>query len=350
MIIIKEQKHFKKYMEQSKRFDEISIMRVMAMIMIVAFHTFCFYNGRWVKVDGVDIPVWHRISCFLDVIDLNMFVFISGYLYGYLYIYRNKYRHPLEVIRIKAIRILIPYFFWGILMVIVWPWNYWSKLLIGIGHLWFLLMLFGVFTLTVILQLLNSQRIRFTRGVGILLIVVGSLAGFFFSKFVYAGDLFCINRVLYYFPAFMIGYLCAKLRVGWLLPNWAYIILPFAILGLLFLVWNPYPFSLPIEFVVLARTLCAYIICIDFLIILSKVTMSGRIRKIILGIERLSMGLYIFNQIVMDTVFITPLLNEWFKTHWMIGPFVLFPIGFFPPLLLSYIFNKYKCLRWTIGG
>ena len=78
--------------------------------------------------------------------------------------------------------------------------------------------------------------------------------------------------------------------------------------------------------------------------------MSDWTRKVVQEIERLSMGLYIFNQIAMDTVFTTPVLHQWFEVHWMIGPFVLFPIGFFPPLLLSYIFNRYKVLRWTIGG
>ena len=335
-------------MDKSKRFDEISIMRVMAMTMIVAFHSLCFYNGRWSKVNAIDIPIWHKISCFLDVIDLNMFVFISGYLYGYLYIYRNKYRHPSEVIRIKAIRLLIPYLFWGIPMAIIWPWNTWSKLFYGIGHLWFLLMLFGVFTLTVILQLLNSQRVRFTRKIGISLIVIGYIAGHVFSKYVYAGEFLCINKILYYFPAFMIGYLCAKLRVAWLLPNWASIILPFALLGLFVFVW--YPLPLPYSLILLVRTILAYVVCIDLLIILSKGNLSDRIRKVVIEIERLSMGLYIFNQIVMDSVFSTHVLHQWFETHWMIGPFVLFPIGFFPPLLLSYIFNKVKWLRWTIGG
>ncbi len=78
--------------------------------------------------------------------------------------------------------------------------------------------------------------------------------------------------------------------------------------------------------------------------------MSERTQKVVCEIERLSMGLYIFNQIAMDMVFTTPQLHQWFEVHWMLGPFVLFPIGFFPPLLLSYIFNKYKWLKWTIGG
>lgn len=335
-------------MEQSKKFEEISIMRVMAMVMIVAFHSLCFYNGRWVKVDAINISVWHRISDFLNVIDLNMFVFISGYLYGYLYIYRNKYRHPLEVIRIKAERLLIPYLFWGIPMAIVWPWNTWSKLFYGIGHLWFLLMLFGVFTITVIFQLLNSQRIKFTRTIGLFLIVIGYVLGLVFSKYIYGGEFLCINKILYYFPAFMIGYLCAKLRVGWMLPNWTYITLPFVILGLFIFVW--YPISMPYTLIQLIRTVLAYVLCIELLIILSKSTMPERTRKVVQEVERLSMGLYIFNQIVMDTVFITLVLNKWFREHWMIGPFLLFPIGFFPPLLLSYIFNKYKWLKWTIGG
>ena len=335
-------------MSQSKKFEEISIMRVMAMTMIIAFHSLCFYNGRWGKVDAINIPFWYKISYILDVIDLNMFVFISGYLYGYLYIYRNKYRHPSEVIRNKAERLMIPYIFWGIPMVILWPWNTWSKLLYGISHLWFLFMLFGVFSIVVILQLLNAQRIKFTSKVGITLIVVVYIIGLVFANFVYGGDFLCINKIIYYFPAFMIGYLCAKLRVAWMLPNWAYITLPFALLGVFVFVW--YPIPLHFSFVLLIRTVFAYVVCIDLLIILSKGTMQDRTRKIVLEIERLSMGLYIFNQIVMDAVFTTPVLNQWFRVHWAIGPFVLFLIGFIPPLLLSYIFNKYKCLRWTIGG
>lgn len=335
-------------MEKSVRFNEISIMRVMAMTMIVAFHSLCFYNGKWAKVNAIDIPVWHKVSYFLDVVDLNMFVFISGYLYGYLYIYRNKYRHPSEVIRIKARRLLIPYLFWGIPMAIIWPWNTWSKLLYGIGHLWFLLMLFGVFTLTVIFQLLNAQRVKFTSKVGISLIVMGFISGFVFSNYVYAGEFLCINKILYYFPAFMIGYLCAKLRVAWMLPNWSYMTLPFAILGLFVFVW--YPIPLPYTLVLMIRTVLAYLICIELLVILSKDTMSDRVQKVVREVERLSMGLYIFNQMAMDIVFTIPVLHQWFEAHWMIGPFLLFPIGFFPPLLLSYIFNKYKWLKWTIGA
>ena len=335
-------------MEKPKRFDEISMMRVLAMTMIIAFHSMCFYNGRWAKVDAITIPIWVKVSTFLDVIDLNMFVFISGYLYGYLYIYRNKYRHPSEVIRNKAVRLLIPYFFWGIPMVIVWPWNTWTKLLYGVGHLWFLLMLFGVFTLTVILQLLNAQRLRFTRERGIALIIGAYVAMYVFTKYVNPHDLLCANKVLYYFQAFMIGYVCAKVQVAWLMPGWSFFIMPLALLALLILIWVPLP--VPYSLLTLAKSLCAYTVCVCLLIILSKVPLTGKFRNVVIEVERLSMGIYIFNQIAMDMVFTTPVLHRFFETHWMAGPFLLFPIGFFPPLLLSYVFNKHKWLEWTIGG
>ena len=335
-------------MDNTKRFDEISIMRVLAMTMIVAFHSMCFYNGRWAKVGAIVIPFWTKASTLLDVVDLNMFVFISGYLYGYLYIYRNKYRQPSEVIVNKAVRLLLPYCFWGILMVIIWPWNTWKNLLYGVGHLWFLLMLFEVFTLTVILQLLNAQRFKFTLWRGVVLIVIGYLLWYVSFKYVNPNDFLCLTRTLYYFPAFMIGYVCAKIRIGWLLPNWAYIGFPFVLLVLYVFVWHRFP--LPYGLVTLVRSVCAYVICIDLLIILSKTIMSDRSRAVIQKLERLSMGLYIFNQIAMDIVFTTPVLHRWFEMNWIVGPFFLFLIGFFPPLFLSYVFNRYKFLSWTIGG
>ena len=318
------------------------------MIMIIVFHSLCFYCGRWTYLDAIDIPFWSRIAYYLNEIDLNMFVFISGYLYGYLYIYRNKYRHPAEVIRNKFVRLLIPYCLWGTFMVLVYPWYNWKNMLYGVSHVWFLLMLFWVFTITVVLQLLNAQRLKFTRQLGIALIVAGYIFWFAYSKYVGNADFLCISRSLYYFAAFMIGYLCAKLQTGWLMPGPYFIVLPVAAVLLALLLW----FHWPVYYAVikLMMSLCAYAICVSLLIILSKTTISETTRKRVQLIERLSMGIYIFNQIVLDTVLSFPVLHEWFKAHWTIGPFIMFLIGFFPPMFLSYVFNKYKILRWSIGG
>jgi surface polysaccharide O-acyltransferase-like enzyme len=335
-------------MENTKRFDEISIMRVLAMTMIIALHSLCFYSGRWTYMGAIDVPFWSSVANFLNEIDLNMFVFISGYLYGYLYIFRNKYRHPTEVIRNKVLRLLLPYCLWGVFMVVVFPFYSLPQILYGVSHVWFLLMLFWVFTMTVVLQLLNAQRLKFTRGLGLTLIVVGYVFGAVFVKFVNPDDFLCLSRSSYYFVAFMVGYLCAKLQVGWMMPGSSFLVLPVAVAVLILLIH--YRLFLPYSVGRLMMSICSYAICVSLLIILSKTTISTGTRRYIQLVERLSMGIYIFNQIAMASVFSIPVLHEWFEMHWIVGPFILFLIGFFPPMLLSYIFNRNKHLSWMIGS
>lgn len=100
-------------MGTSKRIEEISIMHVLAMIMIIAFHSVCFYGGRWGIVGSIVVPLWENMMRFLDAIDLNMFVFISGYLFGFLHLYKDKYHDKSLILRNKSIRLLIPYGLWG---------------------------------------------------------------------------------------------------------------------------------------------------------------------------------------------------------------------------------------------
>lgn len=72
-------------MEKPSKFDEISIMRVMAMTMIIAYHSLCFYSGRWTYMDAIDIPFWSRIAFFLNEIDLIcLYLWLSVWLSLYL--------------------------------------------------------------------------------------------------------------------------------------------------------------------------------------------------------------------------------------------------------------------------
>ena len=133
---------------QEGKFQAISTMRVLAMLMIIAFHSMLFYTGKWWRFNGPYIILWKKFSEFLNTIDLPMFVFISGFLFAHLYINKSKYHDRTQFVLEKVRRLLIPYLFWGIFLVITMPsLNQWSELLTGISHLWFLLMLFIIFTI-----------------------------------------------------------------------------------------------------------------------------------------------------------------------------------------------------------
>ena len=100
----------------------VSAIRVMAMLMIITFHSMLFYTGKWWIFDGPVIPIWVKASTFLDVIDLPMFVFIAGYLFGYLYKYKNKYRNKAHFIIGKTRCLMVPYLFWGLFLIFMDDW------------------------------------------------------------------------------------------------------------------------------------------------------------------------------------------------------------------------------------
>ena len=140
---------------EQERIQYVSVLRVCSMLLIVLYHSMCYYTGTWWYLCTDIVPLWKLLSPPTVTIGLTTFVFISGFLYGYLYMKRGKYRNVGPFLTNKFKRLLIPYFFWGTLMVLFLPAVHvsWINLFTGIAHLWFLLMLFELF---VILLLLNK--------------------------------------------------------------------------------------------------------------------------------------------------------------------------------------------------
>lgn len=67
------------------RFNDISILRVSAMLMVVFYHCLCPYS-IWDGSDfyiGFHVLIWVVVDGILAQIHLPIFFLISGYLYGY---------------------------------------------------------------------------------------------------------------------------------------------------------------------------------------------------------------------------------------------------------------------------
>ena len=76
---------------ESDKMQYVSILRVCSMMLIVLYHSLCFYIGVWWYFSADVIPLWKVISTPTVKIGLTTFVFISGFLYGYMYLERRKY-------------------------------------------------------------------------------------------------------------------------------------------------------------------------------------------------------------------------------------------------------------------
>lgn len=125
----------------------ISQVRILAMLMIVFEHCFCYY-GVW-NYNAPYIDMYVKLSSIFVQISLPVFVFISGYLYA-----SKVFKCPTQkttnkqFIINKIKRLIIPYLFWGVIILLTLP-NIYSPIRIfyGVSHLWFLLMLFNLFTI-----------------------------------------------------------------------------------------------------------------------------------------------------------------------------------------------------------
>ena len=136
-----------------KRLDEVTILRPLAIFLVVFYHSFSIYDGKWPLPEGV-IPS----NCYNWLADiaysfmLPLFVLMSGYLFSFQLNEKESRVTFISLLNNKFRRLLIPCYTFGILylLIIQRPLHFHfgsivSSLLDGVGHLWFLPMLFWCF-------------------------------------------------------------------------------------------------------------------------------------------------------------------------------------------------------------
>lgn len=143
---------------------DVVLMRLSLIFLLVVYHALCIYTGGWEKpfAGFPDIPLYDWLGMLSHGFRLQSMVFISGLLFGY-----TLKRHPERlcfkgcVVR-KAKRILLPCYIFGIAywLMFCYPpdlsyssiWGGIWFIINGIGHLWFLPMLFWCFVITYVLE------------------------------------------------------------------------------------------------------------------------------------------------------------------------------------------------------
>lgn len=129
---------------------EISIIRPILIVLLVAYHSFIIYGGGWEQPVGfIEIPIYKNIVWWTYSFMLESFTFISGYVW--LYTCHTKGTGSLlSLIQKKAKRLLVPMLVFGLLYFICFM-DYKSytgtiyEVLNGAGHMWYLAMLFWCF-------------------------------------------------------------------------------------------------------------------------------------------------------------------------------------------------------------
>lgn len=200
---------------QNTHLSNISLLRVIAMVSVVFYHCLCYY-GIWTS--KFVIEGYRDFDLFLVSINMPLFVFLSGYLYAYLRNNFNRYQDNKIFVFKKAKRLLIPYVFWGVLLVLFFPTpdHRWTNFFSGICHLWFLLMLFEEFLFfhfTFKFWKNVTLRSALLKLIGLLL--VSLLMKKIFSHYEVSNLPLCINQFFRMLPFFGLGTLLACAPPQW---------------------------------------------------------------------------------------------------------------------------------------
>lgn len=333
--------------------DEISLIRVIMVVLLVVYHSFAMYCGGWEPVQGLDsISTYWWIGKVSYSSLLETFVFISGYIYGYQ-IYIMKWDCGLDdLIRRKLKRLIIPSVLFSILyLTLVRRVSFMElsistpiDILSGIGHLWFLPMLFWCF----IIQWILYKSIRSN--------VLAICLTFGLSLVCFLPLPLGVSHMMKYVFFFNLGFVCVNIRDSLLkLSTLRIIILIGASFLLVFYVATIYLEDLNVLYkeqnniinrifilveMQLIRNIYA-VIGVSLIYGLSAYVVSKcKLSTFVLKIGNYCFGVYIFQQFILMWLYRdTDILNH-------VGsyglPLVGFVVSLFGSLFLTYLLKSCK--------
>lgn len=147
-----------------KLLQEVNIIRPFVITLLVLMHSFAIYAGGWPKPDGVEqIEIYKWFTWFITGFRIETIAFIAGYVFSYQANDLGRKYTIWGIIKKKFVRLVIPCWVFGIVYALCFARtnpiieNIFS-IINGIGHLWFLTMLFWCFVLLVLIDRVQSYK------------------------------------------------------------------------------------------------------------------------------------------------------------------------------------------------
>ena len=190
-----------------ERLDVISILRVFCILVVVFFHC---YGMMYAEAHFPEtVSVYEKLyfipnQCVFINVAMPLFVLISGYLFAFL-LQLGKYPTWGNLLRKKGLRILLPYFIFGLFfMATTGNWHPFRLLYGTYWHLWFLPRLFWCFIVGY-----AAYKVKLN---GYLEFILSSLAfiGSFLPECI--PSIFGIKYITVYFYWFYLGMLAYKYK------------------------------------------------------------------------------------------------------------------------------------------
>ncbi len=344
-------------LKTSSYLEDVAFIRIVLIGLMVYYHAFCPFTGNWQSLQGEVIlfsPYWWIGKTAYSFM-LEAFVFISGLIFGCQILgkgVKNMCCRFQVVSKFK--RLIYPSLLFSALYVMVFPQPVNIRLLYsianGVGHMWFLPMLFWCFLITMVLE-----RSKLTEIQGLMLCL-----GFSFVSFLNLP--FQLNWTLYYIVFFYFGVLVGKGTINfnqWFNPK--KVALLAALFILTFVASQYLKVYLSDTFydgntLMVRKLMGGGKICADRLLTLTYSTLgllalysavnwllSTKRIKLTPGLKKLNtycLGVYLFQQFILKTLYYKYPVNEMLAIEWI--PWVSFVLALLASLFLTHLFLKTK--------
>lgn len=297
----------------SNHFNDISLLRVSAMLMVVFYHCLCPYS-IWDGSDyfiGFHVQTWDVVAGMLSQVHLPIFFLISGYLFAYK---RNMggYDDNIKFVKDKAARVLIPYCVIGLSLCILQNRDV-GQMLNGISHLWFLLAIFECYILGKAIEgvLLIPERKRQVLMVMLLLFLI--LVPYRIPEVRFL----CLSRIVTYFPYYLIGMLASKIDFGTLTKYKSKVLGLILMLMLLFVFQQIY-----VKRGIVTATFGVYLVLLSFTYV--RLLNIPKLHSWMISLDKCSMGIYIVHHILIQELITISVFRSLATEYCYIFPCVLF--------------------------
>lgn len=347
-------------LSKQKYLYDVVLIRPILVLLLVFYHAFAPYSGGWKPIAGFpEVPFYWWLDKFSYAFMLEMFVFVSGYVFGFQV--RTKGEIKLEAKQLfwsKFKRLILPSMVFSLIYITIFQ-NIHQPVVKtiydvvnGVGHMWFLPMLYWCFAAVWIIEKLKFKPI----------IVLPIL--FFVSLIPVHVLPFQLNSSLYYLFFFYCGYFFQRYEIP---LEWFSKRVTAINLILIFVVSFPL-LTLVKENVTslgggnfLIRGLCSVIgrlsqliyssvgIACMFSLALCFLNEKQHVpKRWVIDFGSLCMGVYLIQQFVLKAIYDFTVFPE------SLGPYILPWVGFATALvlstILSYLLNKIKIGHLLIGG
>lgn len=331
----------------NQQLDEIYFLRPMTILLLVVMHAFTMYAGNWPLPEGIQpVRAYFWIQKFTFSCMLEMFVFISGYVFGFQLFGQNREYSFAKLLTSKFKRLIIPSMVFSFVFMLCFSdfvsQHQWGTIvhvtIAGYSHLWFLPMLFWCFLGG---WVINRYKINDLVALAVLLIL---------SIFSHLHLRLQLDNTCYYLFFFYLGMVIYKyrkrmIRVAISSANGIYIFFVIYILLVILHTRTIEVLSATDVLGMLDRTIMyaqinvcrisyALLGVITIYLIILRLVSQWQLPEYIVRINSYCFGIYIFQQFVFMILYYYSPIPQLVGTYWL--PWV----GVFMALAVSYLATR----------